>query len=112
MGMARSEGITTAQLSVIGCGEEEESKMTPSSPLGQLRTWIVAPFLGAKEQRRKNKFAEEVMHSVLQVNRGSCKITKLRYQETRNGCLSGTQEAVRDWICRLACCLFISSAWS
>lgn len=87
--------------------------MAPSSPLGQLRTWIVVPFLGAKEQRRKNKFAEEVMRSVLQVNGGfPCKITKLRYQETMNGCLSGTQEAGRDWICRLACYLFIVSTWS
>lgn len=72
----------------------------------------MVPFLGAKEQRGKNKCAEEVMHSVLQVNRGSCKIAKLRYQETMNVCLSGTQEAVRDWICRLACHVFIDSTWS
>lgn len=52
MGMERSEdNITTAQLLLIGCGEE--SKMAPSSPLEQLRTWIVVPFLGAKGQRRK-----------------------------------------------------------
>lgn len=30
MGMERSEGIITAQLLLIGCGEEEESKTAPS----------------------------------------------------------------------------------
>lgn len=43
---------------------------------------MVVPFLGAKELRRKDKSAEKVMHSVLQVLRGSCEIAKSRRQET------------------------------
>lgn len=35
MGMERSEDITTAQLLVMGLGEEEESKMAPSPRSGR-----------------------------------------------------------------------------
>lgn len=44
---------------------------------------MVVPFLSAKKQRRKNKFSEKVMCSVLQVNGGSCERTKLRCLELR-----------------------------
>lgn len=53
----------------------------------------MVPFLRAKEQRRKNKFAEKMMHSVLQAIRGSYETTKSRCHKSIGSCLSGVQEA-------------------
>lgn len=62
---------------------------------------MAVPFLGAKEQRRKNKFAEKIIHSGLQVNGGSCEITKLRCQETMR-VLVWSSGGKSHWLCRVA----------
>ena len=72
----------------------------------------MVPFLRAKEQRRKNKFAEKMMHSVLQAIKGSYETTKSRcHKSIGSACLEFRRQGgvSNPNPCRLACCPFIDS---